>query len=237
MNAASFELQGIAGGRVAVVSRTIAGKRTTPTPNVSAHVRAINLMPYWHVPGTIAKAQLIPAMRKDPSYLYKEKIRVFSTFGGDEIDPSTVNWFGPEAERFVFRQDPGVQNALGLLRFDMPNKHTVYMHDTPMKPLFQYYERAYSAGCVRIENFVSLADWLLAGQDGWTAQRIEAGLAAQSAQTIKLAQPVPVHFIYLTAWSDGGTINFRNDLYNRDGSAFESVQEMSRGQQGLSLSP
>ncbi|MEE8253776.1 MAG: L,D-transpeptidase family protein [Hyphomicrobium sp.] len=219
MNSASFELQGIQNGRVAITSRVISGKRATPTPNVSAQVRAINILPYWHVPRTIAKRALIPAIRKNPSYLYKERIRVFSTFGGDEVDPSTVNWWGPEATRYVFRQDPGPQNALGVLRFDMPNKHIVYMHDTPMKNLFGYFERAYSAGCVRLQNFLNVADWLIAGQGSWTTARIQAVVASGKPQTIKLAHPVPVHFIYLTAWVTNGVVEFRNDLYNLDDTA------------------
>lgn len=219
MNAASFELQGIQNGQVAITSRVISGKRATPTPNVSAQVRALNILPYWHVPGTIAKRALIPAIRKNPSYLYKERIRVYSTFGGEEVDPSTVNWWGPEATRYVFRQDPGPQNALGVLRFDMPNKHIVYMHDTPMKNLFGYFERAYSAGCVRMQNFLNVAEWLIAGQDGWTTARIQAVVASGKPQTIKLAHPVPVHFIYLTAWVSNGVVEFRNDLYNRDDAA------------------
>ncbi|MCC7251905.1 L,D-transpeptidase family protein, partial [Hyphomicrobium sp.] len=193
MNSASFELQGIAGGRVEVASRTIAGKRATPTPVVSASVQAINLLPYWHVPGSIAKAALIPAVRKDPSYLYREHIRVFSAFGGEEIDPSLVNWWGPEADRYVFRQDPGPHNALGLLRFDMPNKHIVYLHDTPMKNLFDYFERAYSAGCVRTQNYLDVAEWVLAGQEGWTRPALEAAIGSGRAKTIKVARPVPVH--------------------------------------------
>jgi len=219
MNSASFELQGIQNGRVAITSRVISGKRATPTPNVSAQVRAINILPYWHVPRTIAKRALIPAIRKNPSYLYKERIRVFSTFGGGEVDPSTVNWWGPEATRYVFRQDPGPQNALGVLRFDMPNKHIVYMHDTPMKNLFGYFERAYSAGCVRLQNFLNVADWLIAGQGSWTTARIQAVVASGKPQTIKLAHPVPVHFIYLTAWVTNGVVEFRNDLYNLDDAA------------------
>ncbi|MGD9783290.1 MAG: murein L,D-transpeptidase [Hyphomicrobiaceae bacterium] len=216
MNAASFELQGLRAGRVEFVSRTIAGKRTTPTPTVSAAVRAINILPYWHVPGTIAKAQVIPAIRKDLSYLYRENIRVFSTFGGEEVDPSQVNWWGPESDRYVFRQDPGPNNALGVLRFDMPNKHIVYMHDTPMKKLFGYFERAYSAGCVRIQSYFDLADWILSGQDNWTAASLEQAVATRRPLTIKLKEPVPVHFIYLTAWVENGVVQFRNDLYNRD---------------------
>ncbi len=237
MNAASFELQGIAGGRVQVTSRTIAGKRATPTPVVSASVQAINLLPYWHVPGTIAKAALIPAVRKDPSYLYKERIRVFSSFGGEEIDPALVNWWGPEAERYVFRQDPGPQNALGVLRFDMPNKNIVYLHDTPMKNLFGYFERAYSAGCVRAENYLEVAEWVLAGQGGWTRDQLASAIAAGQRTTIKLAQPVPVHFIYLTAWTENGGVQFRNDLYNRDTQAFDGGEDVAARPMTLSVAP
>ncbi|MCB1506347.1 MAG: L,D-transpeptidase family protein [Hyphomicrobiaceae bacterium] len=222
MNAASFELQAIRNGQIEVASRTIAGKRTTPTPTVSARVQALNILPYWHVPGTIAKAQIIPAIRKDLSYLYRENIRVFSTFGGEEVDPSQVNWWGPESARYVFRQDPGPNNALGVLRFDMPNKHIVYMHDTPMKKLFGYFERAYSAGCVRVQSFFDLAEWVLAGQDGWTKDSLQRSVASGQPLTIKLKEQVPVHFIYLTAWVENGVVQFRNDLYNRDEQTFAS---------------
>lgn len=224
MNAASFELQGIRNGRVEITSRTISGKRATPTPVVSAKVQAINLLPYWHVPGTIAKAALIPAIRKDPTYLYRERIRVFSAFGGDEIDPAAVNWWGPEATRYVFRQDPGPNNALGLLRFDMPNKHIVYMHDTPMKKLFANFERAYSAGCIRVQDFYSLAEWILDGQDGWASNRLEQTALSGTPTTIRLRSPVPVHFIYFTAWIENGEIQFRNDLYNQDDRSIESPE-------------
>ncbi|WBT39691.1 L,D-transpeptidase family protein [Hyphomicrobium sp. DMF-1] len=237
MNSASFELQALNGGQVELTSRTIAGKRATPTPTISATLQALNIYPFWHVPGSIAKAALIPAVRKDPSYLYKERIRVFSTFGGEEIDPSMVNWWGPEAERYVFRQDPGPQNALGLIRFDMPNKQIVYMHDTPMKNLFDYYERANSAGCVRVQRYVDLADWLLAGQDGWSRAGIEAALAEGRAKTIKLARPVPVHFIYLTAWAENGNVQFRNDLYNRDDSAFDPGEDIASRTFNMPVAP
>jgi murein L,D-transpeptidase YcbB/YkuD len=237
MNAASFELQGVQSGAVAVTSRTIAGKRATPTPVVSAQVQALNTLPYWHVPGTIAKAALIPMIRKDPGYLYKERIRVFSSFGGDEVDPGSVNWWGPEAERYVFRQDPGPQNALGVLRFDMPNKHIVYMHDTPMKNLFEYFERAVSAGCVRLQNFYGVADWVMAGQDGLSAATLKERVAAGQQSTVRLKQPVPVHFIYLTAWVDNGVVHFRNDLYNRDASAFVSGEDVSARPMGVAIAP
>ncbi len=237
MNAASFELQGIRNGQVEITSRTIAGKRATPTPIVQASVQNINTLPYWHVPGTIATAALIPAVRKDPAYLFKERIRVFSAFGGEEIDPATVNWFGPEAERYVFRQDPGPQNALGVMRFDMPNKHIVYMHDTPMKALFMDYERAFSSGCVRMQNFYNVAAWVLDGQQGWNGERLAQEVAAGAQTTIKVAKPVPVFFIYLTAWVDRGVVNFRNDLYNRDVNAFDSGEDASSRSFTTSIAP
>ncbi len=237
MNAASFELQGIRGGVVELTSRTIAGKRATPTPVVSASVQALNTLPYWHVPGTIAKAALIPMIRKDPGYLYKEKIRVFSSFGGEEIDPATVNWWSDEANRYVFRQDPGDHNALGVLRFDMPNKHIVYMHDTPMKNLFGYFERAVSAGCVRVQNFWGLADSILDGQDGLSAAELQSRVDTGVQSTVKLKRAVPVHFIYLTAWAENGAVQFRNDLYNRDASAFDSGEDVAARPSGLTVAP
>lgn len=237
MNSASFELQGIRHGTVEVTSRTIAGKRATPTPVVSANVQAINLLPYWHVPGTIAKAALVPAIRKDPAYLLKQRIRVFSTFGGEEIDPATVNWWGPEADRYVFRQDPGPQNALGLLRFDMPNKHIVYMHDTPMKNLFDYFERAVSAGCVRLQNFVAVAAWVLDNADGWTSSRIQSAIDSGANPTIKVPAPVPVHFVYLTAWVERGAVQFRNDLYNRDDQAFDAGDATAAAAAPMTVAP
>lgn len=216
MNAASFEVQGISNGVVEIASRSIVGKRTTPTPTVHASVRAVNLLPYWHVPSSIAQRALVPAIQKDPTYLFREKIRVFSSFGGEEVDPSQVNWWGPESKRYVFRQDPGQQNALGVVRLDMPNKHIVYMHDTPMKQLFNRHERAYSAGCVRVQTVLDVAAWLIDGHEGWTRQRIDQAIANGQRDTIKLSKPVPVHFIYLTAWVENGQVQFRNDLYNRD---------------------
>lgn len=227
MNAASFELQGLANGRVEVVSRTIVGKRQTPTPALSAQVEAVNLLPYWHVPSGIARRSVVPAIRKDPSYLYKERIRVFSTFGGEEIDAARVNWWGPEAVRYQFRQDPGPHNALGVIRFDMPNKFVVYLHDTPTKTLYGQFERTYSSGCIRTQSYLDVAEWVLSAQAGWTRAGIEQGIAAGRSRTIKLAQPIPIHLLYLTAWVENGVVNFRNDVYGRDKTAVDTGADVA----------
>ena len=224
VNIPSFELQVIARDRVLLYSRVIVGKTATPTPTLHASIRAVDLLPYWHVPPSIAQRAIIPAIRKDPSYLARERIRVFSAWGGAEIDPSTVNWYAPQATRYVFRQDPGPQNALGLVRIDMPNRFTVYMHDTPMKRLFNSRNRPYSAGCVRVQSILALAGLLLGEDEPSIQRRLEPLLASGTRASFKVAEPVPVLFTYLTAWPDvRGRLEFRNDLYTLDDQATDEV--------------
>ena len=104
----------------------------------------------------------------------------------------------------------------------MPNKHIVYMHDTPMKQLFTRFERAYSAGCIRVQGFLDLAAWALTGQDGWSIARLQQAASGGTQTTIRLTHAIPVHFVYLTAWIENGVVQFRNDLYDRDQGAFDS---------------
>jgi murein L,D-transpeptidase YcbB/YkuD len=165
----------------------------------------------------VAQRAIIPAVRKDPTYLARERIRVFSAWGGAEVDPSQVNWNAPQSTRYVFRQEPGPHNALGLVRIDMPNQYTVYMHDTPLKRLFDSRSRAYSAGCVRVRSIYALAGLLLGEDEDSVRRRLEPLLAAGEKTTLRV-NPVPVHFVYLTALAEGdGTVLFRHDLYDRDG--------------------
>jgi murein L,D-transpeptidase YcbB/YkuD len=219
VNIPSYELQALDRNQVQVYSRVVAGKPTTPTPEVTASIQAINLLPHWHVPQSIANRALIPLIKKDPGYLKREHLRVYSTSGqGVEIDPREINWWASQGERYVFRQDPGPQNALGLIRIDMPNRHIVYMHDTPLKKLFKYTSRPYSAGCVRVENIFALAEWLVKGDNkDWDLARIGATIKSGKPETIQLNQAVPVHFVYITAWAKSPTfVEFRDDIYNKD---------------------
>jgi murein L,D-transpeptidase YcbB/YkuD len=218
VNVPSYELQVVSRGQVLLYSRVVVGKTSTQTPTVRATIRAVDLMPYWHVPPGIAERAIIPAVRKDPNYLARERIRVFSAWGGTEIDPATVNWHAPQASRYVFRQDPGPHNALGLVRIDMPNQFTVYMHDTPMKRLFASRARPFSAGCVRVQNIFALAGLLLGEDEVSVQRRLEPLLLSGTKTTLKVTTPVPVYFTYLTAWVDReGRVEFRHDLYGKDG--------------------
>ena len=217
VNTASQELQAVAGGRVAIASRVIAGKPAHQTPNVSVMIKGLNFYPYWRVPVSIANRDIIPRIKKDPMYLRTEHIRVLDKWGGNELDPQTINWDAPESKAYRFRQDAGNFNALGVVRIDMPNEHIVYMHDTPMKPLFKRLTRAYSAGCVRVERVIDVAKWLVSAEEGWNDYRVDTVLGSGYGEDVKLKEPVPVHFTYVSAWADPkGNVSFREDIYGRD---------------------
>jgi murein L,D-transpeptidase YcbB/YkuD len=228
VNVPAFQLEAVDRFEVQQRHRVIVGRTERPSPSVKATVRALNFFPYWRVPESVAHLDLIPHVQKEPGYLTQEKIRVFSSVDGPEVDPAAVDWGSPEAQKLKFRQDPGPQNALGLVRIDMPNDQTVYMHDTPMKPLFAQRSRAFSAGCVRVEDVFNLVDWIAHFEPGWELGRAQQIVAAGQPVDINLTRPVPVFFTYITAWAErDGTVVFRPDLYGRDGTA-ETIAEMDR---------
>lgn len=218
VNIPSYELQAIQGGQVQLYSRVITGKSSTPTPILKAQIRALNFYPYWNVPSSIAQRALVPKVMQDRGYLAREHIRVFG--GNGEVDTMRVAWSPAKGRSYRFRQDPGPFNALGVVRLDMPNRHTVYMHDTPLQRLFRYGLRPYSAGCVRVHRVLELSEWLLKDNGGWSGGRIRNVVASGKSETVKLARPVPVHLVYLTAWgTPDGHAQFRVDIYKKDGAA------------------
>jgi murein L,D-transpeptidase YcbB/YkuD len=229
VNVPAFQLEAVAKYEVQQRHRVIVGRTERQSPSVKATIRALNFFPYWRVPDSVAHLDLIPRLLKEPEYLQNEKIRVLDPVGNREVDPQTVNWSSPEAQKLKFRQDPGPQNALGLVRIDMANEHGVYMHDTPMKPLFKQRSRAFSAGCVRVEGVFDLVDWLGSyepsyGQPGRAQQIVEGGQAVD----VNLTRPVPVYFVYITAWAErDGDVEFRPDIYGRDGNV-DQIAEMDR---------
>ena len=220
VNVPAFQLEAVERYQVEHRHRVIAGKPERQTPAVRATIKAINFYPYWRVPESVAHLDLIPRLVKEPDYLAKEQIRVFTgSYNGPEVDPTNIDWRQADASKLRFRQDPGPQNALGLLRLDMPNEHGVYMHDTPMKPLFNQRGRAFSAGCVRVQDVFALAEWVARYEPGWEQPgRVREILEAGRAFDLNLSRPVPVYFTYITAWAEpAGGIQFRPDIYGRDG--------------------
>jgi murein L,D-transpeptidase YcbB/YkuD len=229
VNIPAFQLEAVENFEVQQRHRVIVGRTARQSPVIKATVRALNFFPYWRVPDSVAHLDLIPRLMKEPDYLATEKIRVLRGVDGAEVDPLGVNWSSTEALSLKFRQDPGPQNALGLVRIDMPNGDNVYMHDTPMKFLFGQSSRAFSAGCVRVQDVFDLVDWIARYEPGWGQPgRAEAIIQAGQAVDVNLTRPVPVQFTYITAWAErDGDVEFRPDIYGRDG-AVDTIADLDR---------
>jgi murein L,D-transpeptidase YcbB/YkuD len=176
--------------------------------------------PYWNIPRKIARRDILPRAIADPGYLVRQGIRIFDGWDSQamELDPTHLAWENLSARSFPYRlrQDPSPVNALGQVKFIFPNRHSVYIHDTPGKALFLRQERHLSSGCVRVEAPLALAQHLLNDQ-GWGHDRLDAVIAQGKRKAVVLNRPVPVHLVYFTAWADAdGTVNFRDDIYGRD---------------------
>jgi murein L,D-transpeptidase YcbB/YkuD len=219
VNVPAFQLEAVERHEVALRHRVIVGRTERQTPTLKATIRALNFFPYWRVPDSVATLDLIPRLRKEPEYLVNEKIRVFNGYNGPELDPMQVDWNTADGAKLKFKQDPGQQNALGLVRIDMANEHGVYMHDTPLKKLFEQRGRAFSAGCVRVQGVFELVEWIARGEAGWEQPgRVDEVIASGQALDLNLTRPIPVYFTYITAWAEpNGRVEFRPDLYGRDG--------------------
>jgi L,D-transpeptidase YcbB len=219
VNVPAFVAQAVEHGALALESNVVVGKPARATPQVSAKIVEVNFYPTWSVPDIVARQDLIPTIRKDPNYFYEQHFNVMRDWTTPPLDPASIDWASPEVVSYKFRQDPGPQNALGVVRINMPNKHSVYMHDTPLKRLFGQSARAFSSGCVRVEKVYELVAWLLGDQKGWTLDKVRAQIDSGQKLNVKLAKPVPVHFVYLTAFvGANGIAQFRPDIYGRDSS-------------------
>ena len=203
---------------VAVSRHTaVVGKPDRPSPDINSKIVEVNFNPYWTVPVSIVRKDLIPKMQAEPDYLVSNHIRIFN-MRGDELTPAQINWYSDEAVNYRFKQDPGDFNSLGSIRINFPSKHGVYMHDTPLKNLFGEDMRFHSSGCVRVQNVRELVNWLLAETPGWSRQEIDQVIKSGDRKDAKIAKPVPLYWVYVTAWATpDGVVQFRDDIYNRDG--------------------
>ena len=199
VNIPSAAVEAVENGAVARRYVAVVGDPEHPSPTVEARIGAINFNPTWTVPTSIIRKEIIPKMRKDPAYLAKSRIRMLDA-AGQEVDPAAIDWSGNAAVNYTLRQDPGAANALGLVRIAMPNRHSVYMHDTPSKRFFARDLRFLSHGCVRVSGVLDLVTWLLAPQ-GWTREAVDAAIATTERKDVRLPKPVPVAWVYLPASS------------------------------------
>lgn len=230
VNIAAFQLAVIKEGRVVKMSPVIVGRLSRKTPIFSSAITQVTVNPYWRVPRRIAIQDILPKAKRDPSYLDTQSIRVYRLSGEawNEVPQDSINWTSTNSNNFPFRlvQDPGPENALGRVKFFLPNDHDIYLHDTPARELFNHSRRTFSSGCIRVDKALALAEYLLR-EDRHDAfpQMVEA-LESGETRQINLASPVPIHIAYLTAWVDQDRrVQFRDDIYALDGMNLADARE------------
>jgi murein L,D-transpeptidase YcbB/YkuD len=220
VNIPSFTLYIREGGSLVNDIRVVVGEPGNATPVFSSEMQTVVFSPYWNIPDTIAVDETAPAIAQDENYLRRNRIDILRVSGSraEPVDPGDVDWENPaELERLRFRQRPGPGNALGHVKFLFPNPYSVYLHDTPADNLFRRHGRAFSHGCVRVEEPHVLAAYLLRDQPQWTPARIAAAMHAGSEKAVALAAPLPVHLAYFTAWVEAdGSTRFLADIYGHD---------------------
>jgi len=205
-------------GVVTHTTRVVVGKSKHKTVAFSDEMETFVVNPSWGVPQSIIKNEMLPSARSNPGYFSRKGYQVFTKIRGRtrQVDPNRVNWRRVSASQISVRQPPGAKNALGQIKFLFPNKHAIYMHDTPSKSLFQRDSRAFSHGCVRIHNPMEFADAILEQQKDWNSTRIKKLVGGREA-TVKLDKHIPVHLVYFTSiLKEDGTIGYVSDVYGHD---------------------
>lgn len=201
VNIPEFRLHVYEDHREVMSMRIVVGAHATRTVVFASTLTSIVLSPSWTVPWSITRKEIMPAMRRDPDYLRKNEMEIV----------------GGTAARPVIRQKPGEANPLGRAKFVFPNGFDIFMHDTPAQALFEQEKRAFSHGCIRLNEPRPLAEYLLHDAPEWSPERIEAVMLGEVETTVKVPTPRPVLVVYFTAWVDAeGRLNFRDDIYGHD---------------------
>lgn len=223
VNIAGYFLVAAEGEEIQMRMPIIVGKDYHMTPVFSGKIQYAEFNPYWNVPDSITKNEYLPKLQQDQNALVKKNIRIFSGWKEDapEVAPGSVDWkqvSRAQMGRYRLRQDPGPKNALGTVKFIFPNKHHVYLHDTPNHNLFNKENRTLSHGCIRVSQPHELAAYILGGEaSGWDLNRVKAIVESGKRKVVNLKQQMPVHILYRTAMAgDDGIARFGHDVYGRD---------------------
>lgn len=201
-------------GETSVRYTVIVGARRSQTPSFAATIETVTLNPTWTPPSSIVQAELAPRFRRNPRAAAAEHFDVIDR-SGQIVDPAAVDW-SARPFPYVLRQRAGPGNALGRLRFDLPNPYSVFLHDTPSRGLFARNDRALSHGCIRVAEPVSLAA-LVIGDEDWSELALDAAIETGATRTIRLEEPMPIYVFYLTAAPDQeGIVRYAEDIYGRD---------------------
>ena len=233
VNIAGFHLGFIQDGAVVHTARVQVGKPFRKTPVFRSAIKYLVFNPTWTVPPTILANDILPAVKKDPAYLSRKSIDVVDR-GGKILDPTTIDWsrFTGGSIPYTLVQRPGPTNALGLVKFIFPNSYFVFLHDTPSKSLFEQDARAFSSGCIRVEDPFRLAELLLDDSASWNRQAIDRLVESRETKTVYLKKPIPVLLLYWTALVEvDGRVHFIEDVYDRDGAILRGLSSPVRPRQ------
>jgi len=219
VNIPSTELRVIDNGVTTFHANAIVGRVERKTPLLRSEIFQAKLNPDWSVPSKIAAVDMLRHELDEPGYFASKNVRVF-TSDGKQIDPRSINWREvKKAGYFPYRlkQDAGPENALGPMKLDFQNDYSVFIHGTSAPKLFAKQDRFFSSGCVRVDDPIGLATFLLQDDPSWNRERVEEVVKGGKTTYAKLARPIPLHIVYMTAWVDEqGVANFRNDIYSND---------------------
>lgn len=228
VNVANFQLDYLNKLDTVLTAKVIVGKEYNESPVFSAPMTYIAFSPYWNIPASITKDEIAPAVRKNSNYLAQKNMEVV-TSSGEPVSVKSKDW-ATEPFPYLVRQKPGGSNSLGLVKFMFPNEHSIYIHDTPARSLFELENRALSHGCIRIQDPAKFAALLLEGDPTWTADKIDLAMNQKEEQTVQLKKQIPVVIFYLTFWADSeGAPHFRSDIYNRDQEVLNALRNNSKG--------
>jgi L,D-transpeptidase YcbB len=221
VNVAGYELVVLEGDEPVMQMDVVVGQPEWRTKIFEGELEYLVVHPYWHVPASIEAAEILPAVREDPSYLEREHLVVVDPADsyGPAVSTDDIDWddVDPESFPYDFRQEPGPWNALGAVKFMFPNEYNIYLHDSPARELFQRHERAFSHGCIRVEKPLELARYLLEHASDVRPDELDDLLAEDERTQIDLTETIPVYIAYFTAWVDAdGAVHFYPDVYDLD---------------------
>jgi murein L,D-transpeptidase YcbB/YkuD len=230
VNIAGFDVTFVRDDKIAWTTRAQVGQPLRMTPVLRSRFTDIVLNPNWTVPPTVLEQDIIPAARKDPEIVYRKGLKIYDS-ERNVLDPYEIDWSRYSGKNFPYRlrQDPGERNSLGRIKFNFPNRHAVYMHDTPKKAYFDRTERAFSSGCIRVEKPLELAELLLDDPERWTQAQVEGAIGQGKTRTLVLRKPVPVLILYWTVDADEqGRVRFRPDVYDKDRLVLDELRKPSK---------
>ena len=216
VNIPEYKLHVIENNKLLWETNVVVGKEAKRTSIFRGNIARIILNPYWNIPNSIINEEILPKLQQNKNYLESNNMEVLS--GDKVIDATKIDWSKYTKNiPFLIRQKPGLENALGKMKFLFPNNFNIYLHDTPAKELFNQGRRDFSHGCIRVENPKKLALYLLEKNRGWNADKVDQVLKTTQETGIAIKPKMPVYIVYFTAWVDSNNqLNFRNDIYNLD---------------------